>query len=449
MPVRREKKDKKIYVLDTSVILYDHKSIKSFEENDIAIPLQVLEELDNFKKGNDTKNFEARSFIRELNQISKDNLINNWIPINGSDTGSFKVVMKENLNGVNAVKAFGDAKNDNKILNAALTIKNENPDSKVVLVSKDICLRMKAKALNLNAEDYETGKVKNVDNLYTGKKLIENIDNKIIDKIFKDGRIDIDECGFEKGKIYANQYLVLRGDRKSLLAYFDAGTNNIERVDRTSAYGITPRNGEQAFAMHALLNPKARLVTLQGIAGSGKTLLAMACALEQRRNFKQVFVTRPIIPLSNRDIGYLPGDVKSKLDPYMQPIWDNLKIIKNQYSERDKNAKKIDQLLEEEKISIAPLAYIRGRTIASVYFVIDEAQNLTPHEVKTIISRAGENTKVIFTGDIHQIDSPYLDAESNGLSYLIDKAKDNHLFAHVTLEKGERSELANLANDLL
>jgi PhoH-like ATPase len=201
--------------------------------------------------------------------------------------------------------------------------------------------------------------------------------------------------------------------------------------------------------MHALLNPDIKLITLRGIAGTGKTLLAIASALEQRRQYQQIFVTRPIVPLGNKDIGFLPGDIKSKVDPYMQPIWDNLKYIKSLLDPKDPEAKRIDEMLQNEKIAIAPLAYIRGRTLSNVFFIVDEAQNLTPLEVKTIISRAGENTKIVFTGDIYQIDTPYLDAESNGLSYIIDRVKNNNLFAHVTLVKGERSELANLANELL
>jgi PhoH-like ATPase len=201
--------------------------------------------------------------------------------------------------------------------------------------------------------------------------------------------------------------------------------------------------------MHALLNPEIKLVTIQGNAGTGKTLLALACALEQRRDYRQILITRPIVPLSNKDIGFLPGDIKSKVDPYMTPIWDNLKYIRDQYNDEPKTQMKLDELVNNEKIAISPLAFIRGRTVTKVFFIVDEAQNLTPHEVKTIISRAGEGTKVVFTGDIYQIDTPYLDSESNGLSYLIDKAKTHSLYAHITLTKGERSELANLANDLL
>lgn len=197
------------------------------------------------------------------------------------------------------------------------------------------------------------------------------------------------------------------------------------------------------------MNPEVKLVTIQGVAGTGKTLLTLAGALEQRREFKQIYLARPIVPLSNKDIGYLPGDIKSKLNPYMEPLWDNLKFIQNQYKETDKEFKAITEMVNKEKLLITPLAYIRGRSLSNIFFIVDEAQNLTPHEIKTIITRAGENTKIVFTGDIHQIDTPYLDSQSNGLSYLIDRVKDHPLYAHITLEKGERSELANLANELL
>jgi PhoH-like ATPase len=234
-----------------------------------------------------------------------------------------------------------------------------------------------------------------------------------------------------------------------VLAFFNPATGRIEKIEKHSCYKIIPRNAEQVFAFHAILNPDVKLVTLQGIAGTGKTLLALSGALEQKRYFKQIYLARPIVPLSNKDIGYLPGDIKSKLDPYMQPLWDNLKFIQNQYNEKDKEYKVIQEAVENEKLVITPLAYIRGRSISNVCFIVDEAQNLTPHEIKTIITRAGENTKIIFTGDIHQIDTPYLDAQSNGLSTLIDKIKHHPLYAHIKLEKGERSDLANLANEML
>jgi len=441
-------KDRKIFVLDTSVILYDHNAIKNFEEHDIVIPIQVLEELDHFKKGNDTRNFEAREFIRFIDDISKQNLINDWIPLNGEIKGKFKVAINENgIEGnENAVHVFGDEKNDHKILNAALSLQKHNPDKKVILVTKDICLRLKAKAMNMRAEDYETGKIQDVQKLYTGKTALE-VTPELISELFEKGSITPQQLGLKK--VEDNQYFVLNIVNTSVLGHYNPATKNIERVDKQHVYGVVPKNAEQAFAIHALMNPAIKLVTIQGAAGTGKTLMAIASALEQRRNYRQIYITCPIVPLSNRDIGYLPGDIKSKLDPYMQPYWDNLNFIKDLHANDEKNSKRIDEMLEKEKIAIAPLAYIRGRSLSKVFFIVDEAQNLTPHEVKTIISRAGDDTKVVIMGDINQIDTPYLDAQSNGLSYLIDSISSNPLFAHITLEKGERSELANLANRYL
>ncbi len=438
---------KKIFILDTSVILFDHNSLLNFEDNDVAIPIQVLEELDNFKKGNDTINFEARSFIRLLNEIGKNSLLNEWVKLPGKGKGKFKVIMGSESALTKVSKNFDERKNDNKIVHAALAMQEQNPKAKVVLVSKDICLRVKARALKLLSADYETGKVKDVDKLYTGVSTIEELKSGAIDKLFSANFLDLKEVA--KQTFPFNHYLILKNGKKSALGYYNQTERHIERIEKRTIYKITPKNAEQAFALHALMNPQIKLVTLRGVAGTGKTLLAIASALEQRSQFHQIYVTRPIVPLSNKDLGFLPGDVKSKIDPYMQPIWDNLKFIKSNYSEKDKEYKRIDEMVANEKIAIAPLAYIRGRTLANVFFIIDEAQNLTPHEVKTIITRAGENTKIVFTGDINQIDTPYLDSESNGLSYLIDKVKNQPLFAHVNLEKGERSELANLANELL
>lgn len=437
----------KIFVLDTSVILYDHDAFQNFQEHDVAIPIQVLEELDNFKNGNETRNFEARNFIRLIDDISKNNLISQWLPLNGVTHGNFKVVMDEKPAGADAEKIFGEGKFDHRILNAALNLQQKNPGKKVVLVSKDICLRLKAKALNLHAEDYETGKVKNVEELYTGKSTINSLPEKLLSELNRNGQIAAEKLGLINSA--NNHFYILNSRHKSLTAYYNPALHQLEHIDNRAVFQIKPRNPEQAFAIHALLNPNIGLVTLQGNAGTGKTLLALASALEQRKNFRQIYITRPIVPLSNKDIGFLPGDIKSKVDPYMAPIWDNLKFIKDQHADDAKTQLKIDELIATDKISIAPLAFIRGRSLAKIFFIIDEAQNLTPHEIKTIISRAGEQTKIVFTGDIYQIDTPYLNEESNGLSYLIDKAKNHPLYAHITLQKGERSDLANLANDLL
>ncbi|MBB5437498.1 PhoH-like ATPase [Pedobacter sp. AK017] len=439
--------EKKIFVLDTSVILYDHNAFNNFKEHDVAIPIQVLEELDNMKNGNETRNAEARSFIRLMDHASGERIMNQWIPLNGSKHGRFKVVMDNVPGQIDAEAVFGKGKFDHRILNAALGLKQEFPEKKVVLVSKDICLRLKAKSLELYAEDYETGKIKNVDELYTGKAVLTNVPDELF-KLLKAGE-SVDAGGLDMQDREANHFCILKGKRKTTTSWYNAALGRLFPVAPRTIFNISPRNDEQSFAINALLNPDIKLVTIQGKAGTGKTLLAIAGALEQRKDYRQIYVTRPIVALSNKDIGFLPGDVKSKIDPYMAPIWDNLRFIKEQFNDDPKMQARIDEFVSTEKIVITPLAYIRGRTLSKIFFIVDEAQNLTPHEIKTIISRAGEDTKIIFTGDIYQIDTPYLDAESNGLSYLIEHAKDHPLYAHITLDKGERSELANLANDLL
>jgi PhoH-like ATPase len=442
-------KEKKIFVLDTSVIIYEHNSILNFAEHDIGIPITVLEELDNFKKGNDTKNFEAREFIRLIDKLAKDHMLHHWNPLNGKTKGNFKVLMDTGGSGsIDANKVFNEDKADHRILNSALLLQKEEKGRKVILVSKDVNLRLKAKALGLMAEDYTTGKIQNISSLYTGRTIIEDVDSNMINLLYEKGYCPPAEI---LGKLVPekNHFYILKSGKKSVLAYYNPLNEMVEHVEKRSVYGVKPRNAEQTFAIHAVLKPEIKLVSLQGVAGTGKTLLALAAALEQKKEFKQIYLARPIVPLSNKDIGYLPGDIKSKLNPYMEPLWDNLKFIQNQYNETDKEYSKITVMVNQEKLVITPLAYIRGRSLSNICFIVDEAQNLTPHEVKTIITRAGENTKFIFTGDIHQIDTPYLDSQSNGLSYLIDRLKDHELYAHITLEKGERSELANLANELL
>ncbi len=440
------KKMKKIFVLDTSVLLYDYEAIKNFEKNDVAIPITVLEELDTFKKGNSVTNLHAREFIRYLDGISDDNMLLDWIPLNGSSHGNLKVI----TNGgdhVDANKMFGSKKNDHDIINAALRLKSENPKERVILVSKDINLRLKARALNLEAEDYETVQVKNIEQLYKGKTELELEDPSLISKFYEKKKIKPKELMEETPS--SNHFYIIKSHGSSALGCFNKKSGYIETIGTMNAYGINPKNAEQNFALHALMNPDIMLASITGSAGTGKTLLALASALEQRSEFKQIYLARPIVPLSNKDIGYLPGDANQKIDPYMQPLWDNLSFIKNQFKETSKQFKKIDEMIQTDKLRIVPLAYIRGRSLSNVIFIIDEAQNLTPHEIKTIITRAGENTKIIFTGDIFQIDTPYLDAQSNGLSYLVDRMHNNPIYAHVNMEKGERSELANIASKLL
>ena len=440
----------KIFVLDTSVILYDSDALHNFEEHDVAIPITVLEELDQFKKGGSVINLQARQFIRNLDRLSDHNLLRDWIPLNGSASGRFRVITNEE-EATDALEVFGSKKNDHRILDAALGLARKESGRRVILVSKDISLRIKARAMNLQAEDYETVRIQDVDHLYSGKAEL-TVEPSVIDRVYEESSVAIEDVWPGDEPPPVNHYFILRSSQHSghsALAYFHPRTGRVDRVIKAPAYGITPRNAEQTFALHAVLNPLVPLVSISGPAGTGKTLLALAGALEQRRLFRQIYVSRPVVPLSNRDLGYLPGDIKSKINPYMQPLWDNLGIIKNQWGNRDKEYKKIDELVEQEKLHVVPLAYIRGRSFSNICFVVDEAQNLTPHEVKTIITRAGEGTKIVLTGDIFQIDTPYLDAQSNGLSYLIDRLKGNPLYAHVNLDKGERSELANLGSALL
>ena len=439
-------KQKKIFVLDTSILLHDFESITNFKHQDVAIPITVLEELDKFKVGNDTKNFSAREIIRFIDKLSGSNSLQDWISL-GKGMGNFKIVFHSKTKKIDAESVYGHGKNDHKILNAALSLSETEKDKTVVLVSKDINLRIKAKALGLIAEDYESGMIENVQEVESNLTTIENVDSEIIRELFTKGHYE--DTSVLGNKKIDNGYYILKNGKTSSLCYYNPVTKQIERVEKDYVFGIKPRNAEQTFAVNALLNPDIKLITMQGVAGTGKTLLALASALEQHKRYHQIILARPIIPLSNRDIGFLPGDANDKISPYMEPLWDNLKFIKSQFGENERKQKLIKELETDERLLITPLAFIRGRSLSNIIFIVDEAQNLTPHEVKTIITRAGQGTKIIFTGDIHQIDTPYLDEHSNGLAYIIDRLKGQPLYAHIKLEKGERSELANLANELL
>lgn len=438
---------KKNFIIDTNVVLHDFSFIDNFEENDIYIPFVVLEELDKFKKGNDQINFNARSFIRELDLITDDDLFKNGA---GLGVGRGKLYIVNNTQPhKNILDAFPEKTPDNRILSTVQDVINKNPDTKTILITKDINLRMKARSLGIPAEDYINDKVTNPDIFGRSEQTIEQVDPDLIDKLYaQPGGIDVDEFKFELD-LEANATFILKSARNSILARYNPFTQTIIRVDKENSFGISPRNAEQTFALHVLNDPEIKLVAVTGKAGTGKTLLALAAALKQNKQYAQILLARPIVSLSNKDLGFLPGDEKQKIAPYMQPLFDNLMVIKSHLNPTSPDMRTLDDLQKSNKLSIEALAFIRGRSLSDTYCIIDESQNLTPHEVKTIITRAGENTKMVFTGDLQQIDSPYLDSQSNGLAYMIDKMKGQDIFAHVNLVKGERSALSELASNLL
>lgn len=434
-------------MLDTNVILHDPSCIDNFSNHDIIIPITVIEELDSFKKGNETINYHAREFARTLDSFSEKKPFDGGFKI-GPRKGRIYIKLDKKFHP-DLIDSFSKDKQDHHILNIAYHAIDEYPDKSIMVVTKDVNLRMKAKSVGLPAIDYLTDHVKDISTLYKGRRIEENVPDDVINALYQDPhQVDTSFLN-DRNNLKSHEYLILKGNKKSALGTIDPVTRNIRQVNKFSAYGIKPRNAEQTFALDALTNQDVKLVSIAGKAGTGKTLLALAAGLETRKAYRQIYMARPIVPLSNKDLGYLPGDIKSKLDPYMQPLYDNLGVIQNQFGETAAKHTDIKRFLDEEKLVISPLAYIRGRSLVRVFFIVDEAQNLTPHEIKTIITRAGEGTKMIFTGDIFQIDHPYLDSQSNGLSYLIERMQGQDIYAHINLEKGERSELAEIASNLL
>ena len=438
---------KKNFVIDTNVILHDYNCLKNFQENDIYLPIVVLEELDKFKKGNEQINFNAREFVRELDLLTDDNLFSKGAPL-GEGLGRLFVVTGA-LEAKKVQESFPTRIPDHQILAVTEYLTETKPSMKTILVTKDVNLRMKARSIGLLCEDYITDKVMNVDIFEKSNEVYEGIDPALIDRIYssRDG-IDLDEFDF-KDLVHPNECFVLKSDRNSVLARYNPFAHAVCRVHKTKNYGIEPRNAEQSFAFEVLNDPNVKLIALTGKAGTGKTLLALAAALGKLNDYKQILLARPIVALSNKDLGFLPGDAKEKVAPYMQPLFDNLNVIKRQFSATSSELKRLEEMQKSEQLVIEALAFIRGRSLSETYCIIDEAQNLTPHEIKTIITRAGEGTKMVFTGDIQQIDQPYLDSQSNGLVYMIDRMRDQHLFAHINLVKGERSELSELASNLM
>ena len=439
---------KKNFILDTNVVLHDYKAIYNFQENDIYLPMVVLEELDKFKRGNDQINYNSRQFARELDLIAENkDFVTKGAPL-GEGKGKLYVITHqewpEEMN-----KAFIEKKPDHIILACAISIAKKFPKQQTILVTKDINLRMKARAMGCIAEDYISDKVENTDVFEKEYETFNNVDADLIDRLYSEKQgITADDFNF-KDDITANECFVLKSSRASILARHVAESNIIRRVNKTRCFGIEPRNAEQTFAMDLLTDKHIQLIAITGKAGTGKTLLALAAALSQNEDYEQIMLARPIVAMSNKDLGALPGDAKEKVAPYMQPLFDNLNVIKHALGYQGKEVQIIDNLQKNNQLIIEALAYIRGRSLSNTYFIVDEAQNLTPHEIKTIITRAGEGTKIVFTGDIHQIDQPYLDMQSNGLVYMIDKMKGEDIFAHINLIKGERSYLSELASNLL
>ncbi len=439
-------KKSKIFILDTNVILHDHTCIYQFQDNDIILPITVLEELDKFKRGNDLINYQAREFTRLLDEIVGDELFNGGKQL-GKGLGKLRIETGKPFSDV-LKESFREDIPDHRILAIADYTSKAYPKRKTILVSKDINLRMKAKSLGIQAEDYKTDQVKDESILDKTVSTFDNFRDDLIEVLYNQGSISTDEV--KPGFIpEANECFIFKGSSSSALARYDLKSNRIYRIEKKPAYGIKPRNAEQTFSLNMLMNPDIKLVALTGKAGTGKTLLALAAAIEQNRLYEQVLLARPIVALSNRDLGYLPGDADEKISPYMQPLYDNLAVIKHSFNPRSNEYQLIEDMQKEERLNITPLAYIRGRSLSNAFFIIDEAQNLTPHEIKTIITRAGEGTKMVFTGDLQQIDSPYLDMKSNGLAYMTDKMRNQDIFAHINLVKGERSYLAELASNLL
>ena len=406
----------------------------------------MLEELDHFKKGNEQINFNAREFVRELDLIANDNLFKNGADLGDGKGKLFIVAGNGYPEAISAV--FPEKTPDHRILADTYNIGKLKKTSKTILISKDINLRMKALSLGILAEDYINDKVTDLNAFEKNHEVYENVAPELIDRMYANGGILLDEFDF-KSDVEPQECFVLRSSRSSVLARYQPQSGKVIRIEKTRSFGIEPRNAEQAFAMNVLLDDEVKLVALTGKSGTGYTLIALAAALQKNESYKQILLARPIVALSNKDLGYLPGDEQHKIAPYMQPLFDNLNVIKHNFSYQGKEMKLLEELQRNEQLVIEALAYIRGRSLNETFFIVDEAQNLTPHEVKTIITRAGEGTKIVLTGDIQQIDSPYLDMHSNGLVYMIDRMRGQDIFAHVNLIKGERSYLSELASNLL
>jgi PhoH-like ATPase len=389
----------------------------------------------------------AREFSRELDLIANEKLFKKGVDI-GAGKGKLFVVTSTEYPDI-VMGSFMEKTPDHRILAITYQLKKNKPGTKTILVTKDINLRMKALSIGLEAEDYINDKVTNHNIFEKQHEVYTNVAAETIEKLYSSpAEIPVESLDFASD-IEPQDCFVLRSGRSSVLARFVPQTGKVKRVEKVRCFGIEPRNAEQTFALDVLLDDDVKLVALTGKSGTGKTLLALAAALQKHDAYKQILLARPIVALANKDLGFLPGDEQHKIAPYMQPLFDNLNVIKHHFSFQGKEIRLIEEMQRSNQLVIEALAYIRGRSLSETFFIVDEAQNLTPHEIKTIITRAGEGTKIVFTGDIQQIDSPYLDMFSNGLVYMIDRMHGQDIFAHINLVKGERSFLSELASNIL
>jgi PhoH-like ATPase len=438
---------KKIYVLDTNVLLYDPQALTRFEDNSIIIPITVIEEIDRFKKDMNETGRNARQFSRLMDAYRKEGSLSKGLPLENG--GTLRIEIYEENVMKRLPPELREERGDNRILAVAVDLMESEPTVPVILVTKDTNLRIKADALGLSAQDYESDKVA-IDDLYAGVANLE-VQAELIDRFYSQGWLE-----FEAG-LLPNQYVTLTeaaNPSHSAIGRFDQESRRIVPLrggDKEGVWSLFPRNREQSFALDALLDDNIKLVTLVGKAGTGKTLLAIAAGLQKTAEenvYNRLLVSRPVFPMG-RDLGFLPGDIEEKLTPWMQPIFDNVELLLTGHEGEKRHSKGYKELMAMGILEIEPLTYIRGRSIPNQYMIVDEAQNLTPHEIKTIVTRAGEGTKIVLTGDPYQIDNPYVDAESNGLTYLVERLKEQSISGHVTMTKGERSELAELAANLL
>lgn len=437
-----QKAKRRRIVLDTNVILFDAFAINKFQDSDIHIPISVIEEVDRFKRDPGENGRNARQFSRFIDMLREKGSLAAGVQLENSET-ILHINTDFAISGLPSELDQGKA--DNRILATAMALQKQYPRMKVELITKDINLRIKADVMGINARDYEPDNVSQED-MYEGYQEIA-VSNSQIDQFYSQKRFVPDV------KLYANQYVIMKdtaNPNHSAIGRFSDKEKAIVPLfnGAESIWGIHARNAEQSFALDCLMNDEILFVSLVGKAGTGKTLLAIAAGLHQTLDagrFQRLLVSRPIFPMG-RDIGYLPGDIEQKLNPWMQPIFDNVEFL---MGADKKAAGRAQELINQGMLNIEPLTYIRGRSIPKQYLIVDEAQNLTPHEVKTIVTRAGSGTKVVLTGDVYQIDNPYVDSANSGLTYAVEKFKGHPIAGHVTLTKGERSELAELAANIL